>query len=145
MGTNRKPHSYRILRDDMVMVIAGDDKGKTGRVLRVDREKSRLVVEGVNLVHRHIKRSQQNPQGGRVKREAPFHMSNVMVLDSDGEAVTKIGKRQVEPEKGSLGWERFARKSGEAIGQMAKAGKAGKAGKSGKSGKAGKKAKKSKE
>jgi large subunit ribosomal protein L24 len=142
MGTNRRPHCRRVLRDDMVMVIAGDDKGKTGRVLRVDREKSRLVVEGVNLVHRHIKRSQQNPQGGRVKREAPFHMSNVMVLDSDGETVTKIGKRQIEPEKGSLGWERFARKSGEAIGQVAKSGKAAK---SGKSGKAGKKAKKSKE
>jgi large subunit ribosomal protein L24 len=118
------------------MVIVGDDKGKTGRVLRVDREKWRVVVEGVNLVHRHIKRSQQNPGGGRVKREAAFHMSNVMVLDSDGETVTKIGKRQVEPGKGSLGWERFARKSGEAIGQAAK---------SGKKDKAGKKAKKSKE
>lgn len=141
MGTTRSPHSRRILRDDMVMVIAGDDKGKTGRVLRVDREKSRVVVEGINLVHRHIKPSQQNPQGGRVKREAPFHVSNVMVLDSDGETVTKIGKRQVEPEKGSLGWERFARKSGEALGQMAKAGKKDRAAKKA----AGKKAKKSKE
>ena len=120
MGTNRRPHSHRVLRDDMVMVIAGDDKGKTGRVLRVIPEKSRIVVEGVNVVHRHIKRSQQNPQGGRVKREAPIHVTNVMVLDSDGESVTKIGKRQTQPEKGSLGWERFARKSGEAIGQAVK-------------------------
>jgi len=136
MGTNRRPHSRRLLRDDMVMVISGDDKGKTGRVLRLLPEKSRVVVEGVNLVHRHIKRSQQNPQGGRVKREAPIHVSNVMILDSDGETVTKVGKRQTEPEKGSLGWERYARKSGEALGQMVKAGKKAKSGK---------KAKKSKE
>ena len=120
MGTNRRPHSHRVLRDDMVMVIAGDDKGKTGRVLRVSPEKSRIVVEGVNLVHRHIRRSQQNPQGGRVKREAPIHISNVMVLDTDGETVTRVGRRQTDEARGSLGFERFARKSGEAIGQVAK-------------------------
>ena len=120
MGTNRRPHSRRVLRDDMVMVIAGDDKGKTGRVLRVIPEKSRIVVEGVNLVHRHIRRSQQNPQGGRVKREAPIHISNVMVLDTDGETVTRVGRRQTDEARGSLGFERFARKSGEAIGQVAK-------------------------
>ena len=120
MGTNRRPHSHRVLRDDMVMVIAGDDKGKTGRVLRVIPEKSRIVVEGVNLVHRHIRRSQQNPQGGRVKREAPIHISNVMVLDTDGETVTRVGRRQTDEARGSLGFERFARKSGEAIGQVAK-------------------------
>jgi large subunit ribosomal protein L24 len=141
MGTNRRPHSRRILRDDMVMVIAGDDKGKTGRVLRIDREKSRVVIEGVNIVHKHITRSQQNPQGGRVQREAPIHVSNVMVLDSDGETVTRVGRRHAEPDKGSLGWERFARKSGETIGQAAS-----KAGKSGtKKEKAAKKARKSKE
>ena len=136
MGSNRHPHSRRVHRDDIVMVIAGDDKGKSGRVLRVLSEKSRIVVEGVNLVHRHIKRSQQNPQGGRVQREAPIHVSNVMVLDSDGETVTKVGRRHARPEKGSLGWERFARKSGEIIGQAVKAGKKDKSGK---------KAKKSKE
>ncbi len=137
MGSTRHPHSFRILRDDMVMVIAGDDKGKTGRVLRVLREKSRVVVEGVNLVHRHIRRSQQNPQGGRVRREAAIHMSNVMVLDSDGETVTKISRKHAEPEKGSLGWVRIARKSGDVIGQASA--------KPGKKGKAAKKARKSKE
>jgi large subunit ribosomal protein L24 len=129
MGTNRRPHSRRILRDDIVMVIAGDDKGKTGRVLRVIREKSRVVIEGVNIVHKHIKRSQQNPQGGRVQREAAIHVSNVMVLDSDGETVTRVGRRHAEPDKGSLGWERFARKSGEAIGQAASKTKKAKAAK----------------
>ncbi len=141
MGTNRRPHCHRVLRDDEVMVIAGDDKGKTGRVLRVLREKSRVVVEGVNLVHRHIRPSQQNPQGGRVKREAAIHISNVMVLDSDGETVTKVGKRQAQPEKGSRGWERFARKSGEVIGEAPGSRKRG----AGKKTSAGKKAKKSKE
>lgn len=137
MGTNRHPHSHRVLRDDFVMVIAGDDKGKTGRVLRVIPDKSRVVVEGVNLVHRHIRRSQQNPQGGRVQREAAIHISNVMVVDSDGETVTRVGRRQAQPEKGSLGFERFARKSGEVIGHTVKAGK--------KSKKAAKQASKSKE
>ena len=137
MGTSRQPHSLRILRDDMVMVIAGDDKGKIGRVLRVLRENSRVVVEGVNLVHRHIRRSQQNPQGGRVRREAAIHMSNVMVLDSDGETVTKISRKHADPEKGSLGWVRVARKSGELIGQAQA--------KPGKKAKAAKKARKSKE
>ena len=129
MGTNRRPHSRRVLRDDVVMVISGDDKGKSGRVLRVVPDKSRVVVEGVNIVHRHIKRSQQNPQGGRVKREAPIHVSNVMILDSDGETVTKVGRRHAQPDKGSLGWERFARKSGDVIGQTVKTGKKSKAGK----------------
>jgi large subunit ribosomal protein L24 len=129
MGTSRRPHSRRVLRDDMVMVIAGDDKGKTGRVLRVIPEKSRVVIEGVNIVHKHIKRSQQNPQGGRVQREAAIHVSNVMVLDSDGETVTRVGRRHAEPDKGSLGWERFARKSGEAIGQAASKTKKAKAAK----------------
>jgi large subunit ribosomal protein L24 len=120
MGTNRRPHSHRVLRDDLVKVIAGEEKGQIGRVLRVIPEKSRVVVEGVNLVYRHIRRSQQNPQGGRVRREAPIHISNVMVLDSDGETVTRVGRRRTAEGKGSRDWERFAKKSGEVIGQIAK-------------------------
>jgi large subunit ribosomal protein L24 len=119
MGTARKPHSLRIVRGDTVQVIAGDDKGKVGRVLRVLSEKGRVVVEGVNLVHRHIRRSQQNPQGGRVRREAAIHLSNVMVIDPESEAPTKVGRKHSEPEKGSLGWVRVARKSGAVIGQGA--------------------------
>ncbi len=71
----------RIRKDDMVVVIAGDHKGARGKVLRVLRDKDRVVVEGVNMVYRHVRKSRQNPQGGRVQKEAPIHISNVMPLD----------------------------------------------------------------
>lgn len=77
----------------MVIVITGDDKDKKGRVLEVDRKKNRAVVEGVNLVSRHTKPNSENPNGGIVKKEAPIHVSNLMVVDpSNGEA-TRIGRR----------------------------------------------------
>ena len=67
------------------MVIAGADKGKTGRVLRVisneDRNRERVVVEGINRVWKHVKPSQRNPQGGRIQKDAPIHISNVQPLD----------------------------------------------------------------
>ena len=62
-------------------VIAGDHKGQTGKVLRVDREREVVVVEGVNMVYRHMRRSRQNPQGGRIQKEAPIHLSNVLPVD----------------------------------------------------------------
>jgi large subunit ribosomal protein L24 len=65
----------------MVMVIAGDDKGKTGKVLRIIGDKNRVVIEGVNSVWKHVRPSQRTPQGGRVQKDAPLHMSNVMPLD----------------------------------------------------------------
>jgi len=64
-----------------VEVIAGDHKGQTGKVLRVDREREVVVVEGVNMVYRHMRRSRQNPQGGRIQKEAPIHLSNVLPVD----------------------------------------------------------------
>lgn len=70
-----------VRRDDMVQVIAGDHKGQTGKVLRVDPDRDLVVVEGVNMVYRHMRRSRQNPQGGRIQKEAPIHLSNVLPLD----------------------------------------------------------------
>ncbi|MEQ8767465.1 MAG: 50S ribosomal protein L24 [Planctomycetota bacterium] len=72
-----------VKKNDEVMVIAGNERGKTGKVLRVDRKKDHIVVEGVNLRFRHVRRSQQNPQGGRVHRESPIHVSNVKVIQAD--------------------------------------------------------------
>jgi large subunit ribosomal protein L24 len=69
-----------IRRDDMVVVIAGDDKGTRAKVLRVDTRKGRAVVEGVNRVYKHLKRSQKNPQGGRLEIEAPMAVSNLQVV-----------------------------------------------------------------
>ena len=66
---------------DTVVVIAGADKGKTGRVLRVLTDKDRVVVEGVNRVWKHVRPNQRNPQGGRIQKDAPIHLSNVMPLD----------------------------------------------------------------
>lgn len=71
----------RIRKDDIVLVIAGDHKGARGKVLRVLPEKQRVLVEGVNMVYRHVRKSQRNPQGGRIQKEAPIHLSNVMPVD----------------------------------------------------------------
>ena len=66
---------------DTVVVISGADKGKQGRVLRVLIDKDRVVVEGINRVWKHVRPSQRNPQGGRIQKDAPIHISNVMPLD----------------------------------------------------------------
>lgn len=78
-----------IKKGDIVMVICGDDKGKQGRVLRMFPKTDRVLVEGVNRVFRHVKRSQKNPQGGRLEKEAPVHISNVQPIVS-GKA-TRVG------------------------------------------------------
>lgn len=71
----------RIKKDDLVVVIAGDHKGARGKVLRVIPDRQRVVVEGVNMVYRHVRKSQRHPQGGRIQKEAPIHISNVMPVD----------------------------------------------------------------
>ena len=83
----------KIKRNDQVLVIAGKDKGKKGRVLRVVTDKNRVLVEGVGLIKKHVKPNpQRNVQGGIVQQEAPVHISNVMLLDSDGNP-TRVGYR----------------------------------------------------
>lgn len=93
--------ALKIRKGDTVMVIAGDDKGKTGRVLAVDEAKSRVIVEKVNFVKRHTRARSQNQQGGIIEKEAPLHISNVMLYDPKagrgvrvGVRVTKDGKRE---------------------------------------------------
>ena len=71
----------RVRKDDIVEVITGDNKGAHGKVLRVFPDKQRVLVEGVNVVYRHVRRSRQHPQGGRIRREAPIHISNVQPVD----------------------------------------------------------------
>jgi large subunit ribosomal protein L24 len=80
----------RIKRDDRVVVIAGKNKGAKGKVLRVFPKAERVLVEGVNIVTKHIKPNQQNPQGGRVRREAPIHISNVMLADPKTGEPTRV-------------------------------------------------------
>ncbi len=80
----------RIKKDDIVVVIAGAHKGEKGKVLSVDLVASRILIEGVNLVYKHVKRSQQFPQGGRIEREAPVHASNVMFFDEQEGRPTRV-------------------------------------------------------
>ncbi len=100
-----------IKKGDTVQVIAGDNKGKQGKVLKVDVDKQRAVVEGVNLVKKATKPNAQNPQGGIVEKEAPIHVSNMLVLDPKSGKPTKVGRKLGE--KGKL--VRYAKKSGEEI------------------------------
>lgn len=100
----------KIRKNDTVMVIAGKDKGRTGRVLRVLVDKNRVLVEGVGMIKKHVKPNpQRNTAGGIVQQEAAIHLSNVMLLDSAGK-VTRVGSR-VEGERRV----RVARSNGEAI------------------------------
>ena len=76
---------------DTVQVIAGSDKGKTGEIIQILRKEDRVIVEGVNMVTKHIKPSQADPEGGLVTREAPIHVSNVAYYDSKAKQAVKIG------------------------------------------------------
>ena len=82
----------KVKKGDQVEVIAGKDRGKRGRVLRVDRDRERIVVEGVNFIKRHTRPNpSKNIQGGIVEREAPLHVSNVMVVSPDSGKATRVG------------------------------------------------------
>jgi large subunit ribosomal protein L24 len=85
----------KIRRDDQVLVISGKDRGKTGKVLRVDTDKSRVFVEGLNIIKRHTRPSQvpgsANAAGGVIEREGPIHISNVMLIDPKDSKPTRVG------------------------------------------------------
>jgi len=99
----------KIKSGDRVVVLTGKDKGKTGRVTKVMPKDQRLVVEGLNMVQRHTKASQTDPQGGIKNKEAPIHVSNVAIVDSKG-APTRVGFRMEGDKK-----VRFAKTTGETI------------------------------
>ncbi|MBA2564772.1 MAG: 50S ribosomal protein L24 [Gemmatimonadetes bacterium] len=101
----------KLRKGDDVVVISGEDRGKRGKVLRVVREKQRVVVQGVNFIRRHSRPSQANPQGGIVEREAALHVSNVMLVDPRGGRATRVGTRVNED--GTR--DRVARRSGEVL------------------------------
>ena len=88
----------KIKSGDNVRVIAGDHKGSEGKVVRVFREKNKAIVEGVNMVSKHVKPSATNPQGGIVKKEAAIHISNIALVDPTSNVVTKVAYK-VEGDK----------------------------------------------
>lgn len=101
--------------NDMVEVRSGDDRGLRGKVLKVDREAGRVVVEGVNRVYKHVRRSQKNPQGGRLSREMPVQVSNVMLVCPSCGRPARTGSRSAS----DGGKERFCKKCGAASGRIA--------------------------
>ncbi|MEN6618699.1 MAG: 50S ribosomal protein L24 [Rikenellaceae bacterium] len=105
---NKKLH---IKKGDTVYVNAGNDRGKTGKVLEVITEKDRAIVEGINMVSKHTKPNAKQPQGGIIKQEAGIHVSNLQVVDPVKGGPTRIGRRRND--KGKL--VRYAKKSGEEI------------------------------
>jgi large subunit ribosomal protein L24 len=105
---NNKLH---VKKDDNVIVITGKDKGKKGRVIAAYPRENRVLVEGVNMVKRHTRPNQANPQGGIIEKEAPIHVSNVMHIDPKSGKPTRIGYKVLDNGKKV----RIAKKSGQEI------------------------------
>lgn len=101
---------YHIKKGDNVMVIAGDDKGKKGRVLEIIVKKGRAIVEGVNIIKKSTKPTAKYPQGGIVEMEAPINISNLSLIDPKSGKATRIGYKFVDGKK-----VRYSKKSGEEI------------------------------
>jgi large subunit ribosomal protein L24 len=105
----------RIRVDDTVEVITGDDAGQRGRVISVDHQAGKLVVEGVNRVYKHVQRSQRNPQGGRLSKEMPVQVSNVKMVCDRCSAATRLGLRFAKDGSKS----RYCKKCSADLGQVA--------------------------
>ncbi len=101
---------FKIKKGDKVVAIAGKDKGKTGEVVRVLRKEDRLLVQGINMVRRHQRPSQQSP-GGIIDKEASIHISNVAHVDPKTDLPTRVGYKTIEGDRKV----RYAKRSGEMI------------------------------
>lgn len=106
-----------IKTNDIVEVLAGDDKGVRGKVLKVDRQAGKLIVEGVNRVYKHVRRSQRNPQGGRLSKEMPVQISNVLLVCPKCSKASRTGARLAADGVK----ERYCKKCGAGIGELAPA------------------------
>ncbi len=100
-----------IKKGDTVVVISGESKGQRGRILEVDRDKKRAIVEGVNMVSKHTKPNAQSPQGGIIKKEATIHISNLMLVEPSSGDGTRLGRKLNKDGK----LVRYSKKSGEEI------------------------------
>lgn len=114
MSHTKKQKKLHVKKGDQVRIIAGNEKGRDGRVLVTYPNKGRVLVEGLNMRIHHDKPTDDNPQGGRIEREASIHISNVMLIDPTTDEPTRIGRKRIE-EDGNSRWVRYAKKSGEII------------------------------
>ena len=106
----------KIKKNDSVIVISGNYKGKTGKVLKVFPSQERIIIEGVNLRKRHTKPNQKNPQGGIIEKESPIHVSNIQILDPKTNEATRIGAKIIIDDKtGKKKSVRVSRISGEML------------------------------
>lgn len=106
----------KIRKNDNVMIISGNDKGKTGKVLKVFPKKERIIIEGINVRKRHTKANQNNPQGGIIEKESPIHASNVMLIDPKTNEATRTGSQIILDDKtGKKKRARISRTTGEMI------------------------------
>lgn len=101
----------KIKKGDTVKVMSGNDKGKSGKVLEIIKAKNRVIVEGVNIVTKHVKPSANNPEGGIENTEAGIHLSNVMLVDPASGEVTRVGRKA--DENGKI--QRYSKKTGDFI------------------------------
>ncbi|MCB0835299.1 MAG: 50S ribosomal protein L24 [Bacteroidetes bacterium] len=107
-----KQNKLHIKKGDTVRIISGSGKGTEGRVMKVFPQKMTAIVEGKKIVKKHMRPSQQYPDGGIIEQEAPIHVSNLMLIDPVTKEPTRIGRKKVE---GGKGWVRYAKKSGEEL------------------------------
>lgn len=108
--SNKQPKLH-IRKGDTVKLIAGDDKGKSGKVLEINLDKKRAIIEGVNIATKHAKPSAGKPEGGIKKVEASVHISNLMLVDPASGATTRTGRKLNEKDK----LQRYSKKTGEFI------------------------------
>ncbi len=114
----------RVRKDDIVEVIAGDHKGAHGKVLKVFRDKQRVLVEGVNMVYRHVARSRRHPQGGRIRKEAPIHLSNVQPVDPKTGKGTRVRFKVERDAEGRIVSKQRVSVSGTVLSEVTRAKKA---------------------
>jgi large subunit ribosomal protein L24 len=110
--------AMHVKKGDSVIVMSGDDRGKVGQVLRVDPGRGKVLVQGINRVYKHLKPSRRHPRGGRIQKEMPVSISNVLPVDPKANRATRV--RFVTREDGSK--ERVAKKSGTSLGVLRKSG-----------------------
>ncbi len=110
-----------IRKGDTVEIISGDHRGQQGRVLRVMTKKDMVVVEGVNMVYRHVRPSRQNPQGGRLQKEAPLHVSNVLPVDPKTNRGARVRFEVVRDEAGKVTGKRRVTVGGTVLSEVSRA------------------------